>query len=72
MVEASLAESRESSPHGQAPQDSAPKFVSRSETHGQMLEAALILEPKALLQITHATGTSGAWILEFAGTIAAD
>jgi hypothetical protein len=37
-----------------------------------MLEAALILEPKALLHITHATGTSGAWILEFAGTIAAD
>jgi hypothetical protein len=36
-----------------------------------MPEAALIPEPKASLQITHATDTGGASISEFAGAIGA-
>jgi hypothetical protein len=54
LVEASSAESHESSPHGQTPRDSLPKVMSRPEPHGQtprgsVPETVPRLEPEASL-----------------------
>jgi hypothetical protein len=57
MAAASLEESKESSPHGRAAQDSTAEITSRSEAHGQSSRASLPgsvqwLEPEAPLQVT--------------------
>jgi hypothetical protein len=65
LAEASLAESHESSPHGQTPQDSLPETVSRPKP-----EVVPRSGLEASLQITPVAGTGGASILNFVATIA--
>jgi hypothetical protein len=64
MVEASLEESQESSPHNQTTRDSARATAPRPEPCGQSSRASVpdstpSLEPEALLQITMLVGVGG-------------